>query len=313
MPKIAYDFGLNPQQAVTKEWIQEKLNAAKALMQGRIDEENLCADNPEQLMKTIKDRPTEVVAYDNCMKFFQERDGSIDLGGKTPYEDLFWELVNLCKASPDVAVVGGTLDSEIVSTYSIEDLNTESDTQTSYIDVIQKDLEVPPNYFPMTWNELADLMVANKFELQEIVIDENSGKLSLSKIDSSSMSAEEKKKYICDKILGVSQTDYAASVGFTVEWSASKTNVNYYEKDNDKSKDTFGADVYAPVLCPEFDFSTNEFNSEKNTFEVYSNITFFKSLAKQGSEFEETGDFKYTKSSGATTIRFIPEFLCKVV
>ena len=306
MPKIAYEIGIDPQRKVTKEWIQEKLNAAKALMQGRIDEENLCADNPEQLMKTIKDRPTEVVAYDNCMKFFQKVGDSLVLGERTPYVDLFLELVNLCKASPDVAVVGGTLDSEMVSTFTTEDSAADgSDTQTSYTDVVTKDLEVPPNYIPMTWGELADLMIAANFPTTEIYFDGDELKLR-------EVSPDDKKQYILDNILNVAENDYVCNIGYSINWNKTKTNTNYYVNKDDKT-DAFGADPYAPVILPEFGLPNIFFDQATNTIKISEMVQFFKSLAHISESFDEETDYKYTKASGATTVRFIPEFLCKVV
>lgn len=311
MPKIAYEIGIDPQRKVTKEWIQEKLNSAKALMQGRIDEENLCADNPEQLMKTIKDRPTEVVAYDNCMKFFQ-RVGTPDeqsLGDHTPVVDLFAMLVNLCKASPDVAVVGGTLDSEMVSTFTTEDSSADgNDTQTSYTDVVTRDLEVPPNYIPMTWGELADLVAQSSFELTEIQMDSNTGELSLAK----KTGVDDRKQYILENVFNADKNNYAYTLGYSVNWSKSKTDSNYYTSSRD-SASGWGADVYAPVIFPEFGLPDIKFEEEANNLKMVETIQFFKSLAKIKSDYSTAGDYKYTKSSGATTVRLIPEFLCKVV
>ena len=304
MPKIAYEIGIDPQRKVTKEWIQEKLNAAKALMQGRIDEENLCADNPEQLMKTIKDRPSEVVAYDNCMKFFTQNYLA------NPVTQLFAALVEMSKASPDIAVIGGTLDSEIVSTYSTEDSKaTGDDVQLSYTDNKIKDMEIPANYSPMTFGELADLMIANNFQTKEIQLDEDTGELTLV---NKTVSDTAKKKYILDEVLNKAASDYAIAYGYTVNWSKTKVNVNYYVNSDD-SASGWGADVYAPVLFPEFGLPEVKFEEEKNNVKITETIQFFKSLGKVKNNYNAAEDYKYIKSDGATTVRLIPEILCKVV
>lgn len=309
MPKIAYEVGIDPQRKVTKEWIQEKLNSVKALLQGRIDTENLCADNAAQLLKTIKDRPTEVVALDNSMKFFKKDGDSLDFGKRTPVVDLFMELVNLCNASPDVAVVGGTLDSEMVSTFTTEDSSSDgNDTQTSYTDVVTKDLEVPPNYIPMTWGELADLVAQSSFELTEIQMDSNTGELSLAK----KTGVDDRKEYILENVFNADKNNYAYTLGYSVNWSKSKTDSNYYTSSRD-SASGWGADVYAPVIFPEFGLPDIKFEEEANNLKMVETIQFFKSLAKIKSDYSTADDYKYTKSSGATTVRLIPEFLCKVV
>lgn len=303
MPKIAYEIGIDPQRKVTKSWIQEKLNSIKALLQGRIDEENLCANNTEQLMKTIKDRPTEVVAFDNSMKFFTQTALS------NPVNQLFYELISMTKASPDIAVVGGTLDSEIVSTYSTEDSKASGDdVQLSYTDNKIKDMEIPPNYIPMTWGELADLMIVNNFTPKKIVLQD--GRLKLD--ENTDIPAEEKKKYILDSVLNAAEDDMCITYGYTVNWSKSKTNVNYYTADRD-SASGWGADVYAPVLFPEFTMPDVKFVEERNTVRIKETIQYFKSLAKVSNKYDDADDFKYTKSEGATTVRLIPEILCKVV
>lgn len=306
MPKIAYEIGIDPQRNVTREWIQEKLNSVKALLQGRVDTENLCADNAAQLLKTVKDRPTEVVAFDNSMKFFKKDGDSLDFGKRTPVVDLFMELVNLCNASPDVAVVGGTLDSEMVSTFTTEDSAADgSDTQTSYTDVVTKDLEVPPNYIPMTWGELADLMIAADFPTTEIYLDGDELKLR-------EVSPENTKQYILDDMLNVAENDYVCNIGYSINWNKTKTNTNYYVNKDDKT-DAFGADPYAPVILPEFGLPNIFFDQATNTIKISETVQFFKSLAHISESFDEETDYEYTKASGATTVRFIPEFLCKVV
>lgn len=309
MPKIAYEIGIDPQRKVTKEWIQEKLNSVKALLQGRIDTENLCANSQKQLLKTVKDRPTEVIAFDNSMKFFKKDGDSDEFGKRTPVVDLFMELVNLCNASPDVAVVGGTLDSEMVSTFTTEDSAADgSDTQTSYTDVVTKDLEVPPNYIPMTWGELADLVAQSSFELTEIQMDLNTGELSLAK----KTGVDDRKQYILENVFNADKNNYAYTLGYSVNWSKSKTDSNYYTSSRD-SASGWGVDVYAPVIFPEFGLPDIKFEEEANNLKLVETIQFFKSLAKIKSDYSTADDYKYTKSSGATTVRLIPEFLCKVV
>lgn len=309
MPKIAYEMGIDPQRKVTREWIQEKLNSVKALLQGRVDTENLCANSQKQLLKTVKDRPTEVIAFDNSMKFFKKDGDVYEFGKRTPVVDLFMELVNLCNASPDVAIVGGTLDSEMVSTFTTEDSSSDgNDTQTSYTDVVTKDLEVPPNYIPMTWGELADLVAQSSFELTEIQMDSNTGELSLAK----KTGVDDRKQYILENVFNADKNNYAYTLGYSVNWSKSKTDSNYYTSSRD-SASGWGADVYAPVIFPEFGLPDIKFEEEANNLKLVETIQFFKSLAKIKSDYSTADDYKYTKSSGATTVRLIPEFLCKVV
>lgn len=310
MPKIAYKIGIEPQQEVTKEWIQEKLNAAKALMQGRIDEENLCGNNTKQLLKTVKDRPTEVVAYDNCMKFFQ-RVGTPDeqsLGDHTPVVDLFAMLVNLCKASPDVAVVGGTLDSEMSATFTKEEGSLSDEeikqgaTGESYL--LKKELEIPQNYIPMTWGELADLMIASGFSPKNIYLSDK-GFLSLSNDDK----AETKNEIL--KRFGVSSDTIVETMNYWRDGDSTKVDVNMLFASKDTTE-VWGHDVEAPIIQVQCPFPVADLNLEKNVIEYNTTVKFEVNL-KRVEPSDNVKDLEYLKQGGFATVKLVPEILCKVV
>lgn len=308
MPKIGYYIGTQAQTPVktevTKEFLQQKIAVAKALLQGNIDLENIVARNLNT--NVIKDFPDDVTGFDNCMKFFHfSKDDD-------PYTDLFKKLVAMCKASPDVAVVGGTQDSEMSATFTIEKKQANDESEDGSSGAVsetynlKKELEIPPNYEPMTWGELADLMVANGFTPKVIKIDSDKGELYLD----DSLAVIKPKEYILSTY-GKQEDEIVETMNYWRDGNSTKVNVDLVSSKDDLGKN-WAHDVQCPVVQVQCDFPKCESVLKRNVLSYSTYVKFEVNLAKV-KPGTDTEDLKYLDSEGFATVKLVPEILCKVI
>ena len=160
MPKISYidkvKNGFDDTE-VTAELIQNRLASINFLLRGYIDSDNLL-DNESSgktvyiNQSTIMDLASETLPVDYSMKFF-----SHERSGESVYHKVYEELVDVCDSNPAFMTVGGIQDSEMIWEYSDPRVSEELPDITRFLELsstINKDVEIPPYFVPMTWGEL---------------------------------------------------------------------------------------------------------------------------------------------------------------
>ena len=312
MPKLSY---YSPDENVsiteiTPAWLGKKINAVKMLLQGRLEKDNIISESAAFNIRrytTIKDLPSDVVAYDNCAKFYTDT--------KNPYDDIFKELVKLCKASPDVAVVGGALDSEMSATFAVEQNKANDEAEdgdscaTSETYNLKKELEIPPNYVPMNWGEFADLMIANGYLPKTIKV-KQTGELVLENPDIIPSTDSGKKAYILDEFRKT-EKDYVETMNYWRDGDSTNVNVNMVSASKDKGE-FWGHDVQEPVIQAQCSFPKCEFIQKRNVLAYDTQVKFEVNLGRVEPD-DDQNDLKYLKSQGFSSVKLIPEILCKVI
>lgn len=313
MPKLSYYKPDEDQSKteITPSWLGKKINAVKMLLQGRLEQDNIIEETNANTIKrytVIKDYPSDVVGYDNCAKFYTNE--------KNPYADIFQELVKLHKASPDVAVVGGTLDSEMSATFTVEqneanDEDVDGDScATSETYNLKKELEIPPNYVPMNWGELADLMVANGYFPKQIKIDTAKKELYLAEADAIPDDDTEKKNAILRHFNKI-KSDWVETMNYWRDGESTNVNVNMVSPSGDKGA-VWGHDVQTPVIQAQCSFPKCEFIQKRNVLSYSTYVKFEVNLGRVEPD-DSVNDIKYLKSKGFSTVKLVPEILCKVI
>jgi hypothetical protein len=152
MPKISYldyvDDGSDFTE-VTPEQIEQKIADIEMLLRGMIDEDNILSTDdgsaPVPLAPSnVIDMPTETRPVQNSMKFFGvTREHSVSIK-----EKLFDELFNLMDERPNLTMVNGIGDKEIILEFVPDDDNPKLKDHKAM------EIEVPFFYVPMTYRDL---------------------------------------------------------------------------------------------------------------------------------------------------------------
>lgn len=321
MPKIPYNYLDNTQNTdVDKNFLQKRISSAKWLLQGKVDKENIIPLNLNT--NTIKDFPSDVTAFDNSMKFFVNKTEGQNNEYTNPYKDLFLELVKLYKASPDVAVVGGTLDSEMSATFSIEKKEAEDGNVLASDSVlVKKEIEIPPNYTPMIWGELADLMIANGYVPPLISLASN-GDLIVENVEDVAergnqeainilASDNSKKEYILKRFRR-DEKEYVETMNYFRDGNYVSIGVNVTKGSSDKGE-IWGQDVEEVVIQTNCDFPKADFDSKTNNINYSAHIDFAVNLKRIEPKDAVNKELEYLKDEGFSSVKLIPEILCRVM